>query len=150
MTDRSNYGRPGVYFLSSIVCINSNFNLAHSVIKNYLLNEFHRNNKWECSTSLSCVVVGPYHAPVSVNNIFEIKNNLYPLWCCHKFLKSLGMISEVMPVPVSLTLTIKSVSLSRLTVMVPSVVNSTALFIKLEITCVSLPLSASAMRGNSF
>jgi hypothetical protein len=39
MTDGSNYSSPAGYFLSSIVIINSNFNLAHGVIKDYLFNE---------------------------------------------------------------------------------------------------------------
>src|SRR5215216_4289817 len=70
-----------------------------------------------------------------------------------------GRISGSMPVPVSLTLTMTSSSssllllllflLSTSTVIVPSLVNLTALLIKLEMTCESLFLSASTVIWSS-
>ena len=63
MTDRSNYGRPAGYFLSSIVSINSNFNLAHSVIKDYLFNELLIGITNENEAPLSPVLLSAHIMP---------------------------------------------------------------------------------------
>ena len=80
--------------------------------------------------------------------IFLEINNPNPVPVCDfvaNFVKSLGCIWGFMPMPLSFMLTITCCLsfFSALTNIVPSLVNLTALLIKLEITWFSLPLSAS-------